>query len=145
MGFQGTFTLKLHCDFGGCDHSAEYSGDKLHYCIVEARSAGWLIWTGNRYDSQADIGTGFCLCPEHKGFRGENIVRDILEGENFKTVADRYGLKLGTARRIFHDYCVNKNKRAYNRLLKQTEKVTNRHVLSPSLKLMRAHKRTFLD
>lgn len=145
MGFEGTFTLQLHCDFPECSRGAEYTGEKLHYCIVESRSNGWLVWTGNRYGKQVDKGTGFCLCPDHKGFRGENIVRDILEGENFKTVADRYSLKLGTARRIFHDYCVNKNKRAYNKLLKQTEKITNRHVLSPSLKLMRAHKRSFVD
>jgi hypothetical protein len=144
MGFEGTFTLQLHCDFPDCERTGQYTGEKLHYCIVEARDAGWLVWTGNRYGKEIDKGAGFCLCPDHKGFRGENIVRDILEGENFKTVADRYHLKLGTARRIFHDYCINANKRVYNKLLKQTEKITNRHVLSPSLKLMRAHRKSFV-
>ena len=145
MGFEGEFSLKLHCDYPDCQSHEEFLGEKLHYCIETARGDGWLIWTGNRYGKQVEKGIGFALCPNHKDFRGKNIVVDILDGDNFKTVANRYKLKLGTARRIFHDYCMNKNKRIYRKLLKDTEKITHRHVLSPSLKLMRANKRSFTD
>jgi hypothetical protein len=72
MGMVGCYSLHLYCEV--CKHPndtrGEYTGNNYSACVRAARRDGWMIDHRRGRTGENSMGSGRCLCPEHRANKG---------------------------------------------------------------------------